>query len=1291
MGSWTSGPSIPEEPQDPPPDPPPPGPPPPPKASKPGWFSSLFSSKPKAPSPPPGPPAPEAPNPPDANLAKAGPQVPPPAATLPAPALPPPTTNLPPPSATLPAPNLLPPPSLPAPTALPPPTSTFPNAPAPAASAPAPATAPTAAVAPAPPAPPAGPPLSSLPPPARRPPPNARRPAQMKPQDLEEALHSWLSFWEDCRSLGPTPAASGAHGHEAARLFVLRISSVGETEVPFSANGTLQKPALARLAKAAEEEAPEAVSIHVRLSFVHTPLGGKPEIYGHSFLGPRLQMQRVQSRISGSEGHLVAMASADPPALFFFRSAIASKELRLLAEVLAFEERWTEVLGRPDLEARFAQGQGCAEAEAQTETQGAAGVRWRGRAAGGSKGFAAQRTTTGRPRSILLGPDGRTLPAAPLRQCRDECGADAQRGVRTGLGQVQLRSGHGEPERLAAARWRAQVRLCRTLQEHSCSGSRAESLAPSAEGGSESRAAALHGGRSAGDPHRRCGEAAFALRLSCCDRSAADGGFRGSRGVLRVASRLPRGGDAQSARMSKCRRVGFANALGCLRASDRRRSEPQRGGSRHLRPRFAGDPARAAMDGELPQVRPLGRDRGAGRAGEPGPRTGSSERRRSTTEAERLGPGPAVRPCGADVVRPGEASEMDDGFGAKVDKRGTDASTTETPPTPVRIAVGRMGTSRSTGSESLSSPKHDFGIPGFDGPPRSFDRVLTPMSVGSSSALSLSLSPRRAETGGSAISHDGSTCRSVGRIPTICSTGTELSVPLEAELLHGVRLDLLLSRFGAHLKPPDEGMFNVEKDCYSLSRPVKRLETFISHDWKTSRWLKLLALLMIFNSAAASCATAIVSILLGILFSFSGLHDTPFPRIEVLLRSSLGVISFWVVICIWQRIRAGLFRPKMVFLDKLCIAQHDEEMKRKGIFGLASFLDHSDSLTILWSRRVFTRLWCAFEIATFLRHDREKPIEMMPVRLSMLYFLLVIVTQGIQLSNVILVRGEMSAPVLVVVEILFVLLYWIMIYAGVGLAEDLGQLIEQLESFNIEKAECSCCSLKHLDPSTGRVIPCDRELVLQQLREWFGSTLAFDSLVKDRLRHRVQDTKRSLLTSKYPFHVAVASTCPMLIERLPAMASHDSLDAALRALAPWAKLAVLALASAWSVMAACYLGMGRLRCLGRPLAAAVLVVPAVGALAILWISMSFLDSQTGEKCSLVLASVMLLFGFSSLTLRALLPLRGREARPRTSASRARTAAAAAPRGPRPPLVESPCQSEDGRLEVDSEGHSELEV
>lgn len=160
----------------------------------------------------------------------------------------------------------------------------------------------------------------------------------MKPQDLEEAVQSWLSLWQDCRCIAPTPAASGASGQEAARLFVLRLSSLAEAEVPISANGTLQKQALARLARAAEEESPEALSLHMRLSFLHTPLGGRPEVYGHSFTGPRLQIQRVQSRVSGSEGYLAVHAVAEPPTLFFFRSAITSKELRILVEVLAFEE-----------------------------------------------------------------------------------------------------------------------------------------------------------------------------------------------------------------------------------------------------------------------------------------------------------------------------------------------------------------------------------------------------------------------------------------------------------------------------------------------------------------------------------------------------------------------------------------------------------------------------------------------------------------------------------------------------------------------------------------------------------------------------------------------------------------------------------------------------------------------------------------------------------------------------------------------------------------------------------------
>ena len=35
----------------------------------------------------------------------------------------------------------------------------------------------------------------------------------------QEAVQSWLSLWQDCRCIAPTPAASGASGQEAARLF----------------------------------------------------------------------------------------------------------------------------------------------------------------------------------------------------------------------------------------------------------------------------------------------------------------------------------------------------------------------------------------------------------------------------------------------------------------------------------------------------------------------------------------------------------------------------------------------------------------------------------------------------------------------------------------------------------------------------------------------------------------------------------------------------------------------------------------------------------------------------------------------------------------------------------------------------------------------------------------------------------------------------------------------------------------------------------------------------------------
>ena len=66
-------------------------------------------------------------------------------------------------------------------------------------------------------------------------------------------------------------------------------------------------------------------------------------------------------------------------------------------------------------------------------------------------------------------------------------------------------------------------------------------------------------------------------------------------------------------------------------------------------------------------------------------------------------------------------------------------------------------------------------------------------------------------------------------------------------------------------------------------------------------------------------------------------------------------LVFAFFLCFWQSLRSLSRRPLVVFLDKLCIAQHDPALKAKGIRGLSTFLDRSEELTILWSSRYFTR------------------------------------------------------------------------------------------------------------------------------------------------------------------------------------------------------------------------------------------------------------------------------------------------------------------------------------------------
>ena len=79
------------------------------------------------------------------------------------------------------------------------------------------------------------------------------------------------------------------------------------------------------------------------------------------------------------------------------------------------------------------------------------------------------------------------------------------------------------------------------------------------------------------------------------------------------------------------------------------------------------------------------------------------------------------------------------------------------------------------------------------------------------------------------------------------SVSRELRTELEPELLRGVPLDVVLSSWARHFRPPDPGMFQVDHANYDLSKQLDYYDEFLSHDWETSRWYKLCTMMMIYK------------------------------------------------------------------------------------------------------------------------------------------------------------------------------------------------------------------------------------------------------------------------------------------------------------------------------------------------------------------------------------------------------------------------------------------------------------
>ena len=281
---------------------------------------------------------------------------------------------------------------------------------------------------------------------------------------------------------------------------------------------------------------------------------------------------------------------------------------------------------------------------------------------------------------------------------------------------------------------------------------------------------------------------------------------------------------------------------------------------------------------------------------------------------------------------------------------------------------------------------------------------------------------------------------------------------------------------------------------YHLSKPIQCFDAFLSHDWGTPGWMKVWALLLIFNSVPAAFVALGVCVCTCSLLMVGQLPGGwPTATISI-------YVSFLVILIFWQRIRNSLgCRVPTVFLDCVCIAQHDEELKKAGIQALGGFLTQSQELLILWSPRTFERLWCNFELACFLRQNVassgkfQKRIRLVPLSMARLLGLAGLTNLWLWLAWLVWVIIESNAflPGLAVLLASVAVLgpsllgqLSLQTYLGMRQMQDFLDLYEQLGNFSVRSASCTCCLMNH-QTTEGQRILCDRQQIFATIKRWY--------------------------------------------------------------------------------------------------------------------------------------------------------------------------------------------------------------
>jgi len=303
-----------------------------------------------------------------------------------------------------------------------------------------------------------------------------------------------------------------------------------------------------------------------------------------------------------------------------------------------------------------------------------------------------------------------------------------------------------------------------------------------------------------------------------------------------------------------------------------------------------------------------------------------------------------------------------------------------------------------------------------------------------------------------------------------------------------------------------------------LEAGLADIDIFLSHTWSSNEYLKYVAMLYHFNGrssflAAHSAALATFLVLLAVkqLTPYGGylpVFYVPMPgNVEEYPRGlpvcgpcffvgcvvQVGAYVFGHLIWSWA---PGGGYQKTVFLDKCCIHQVDAEKKRRGVEHVGSFVKQSRTMFIPFDDDYFERLWCAYELAAFVRYKKSDVINrlnFMPIKVAVFVF-------GIALLGFVGTTGFMF--MVAVNDLLFqfwIPQNWLEYFAIWGTG---GTLIFGVPKFIF--CHLSQQSRKILDDKLANftvrdakvTVEDDRNMIEQCIREWFGSVQVFDLIVQ---------------------------------------------------------------------------------------------------------------------------------------------------------------------------------------------------